>query len=196
MIDYQQVFENNRKWATEKMAADSVFFEKLTKDQQPGFLFIGCSDSRVPAEEITGAQPGELFVHRNVANMVDPTDPSALSVVQFAVEELRVKHIVVCGHYMCGGVQAAMENKVDGPLDSWLRPIRVMAGDHRDELESIVNLDGRFRRLVELNVETQCRNILALPVVREAIGKSNSPTIHAWVYDMHTGALHDLDFRY
>lgn len=196
MINYQQVFENNRRWAREKKAADSAFFEKLAKDQQPGFLFIGCSDSRVPPEVITGAGLGEMLVHRNVANLVDPSDPNAMSVIHFAVESLKVAHIVVCGHYNCVGINTAMENGPDDAVRSWLRPVRVMAGDHRDELENIADLDGRFRRLVELNVETQCRNILALPVVREGIAKSNFPSIHAWVYDMNTGGLNDLDFRY
>lgn len=196
MINYQQVFENNRRWAREKRGSDSGFFEKLAKDQQPGFLFIGCSDSRVPPEEITGAGLGEMLVHRNVANLVDPSDPNAMSVIHFAVESLKVPHIVVCGHYSCVGINTAMDNGPDDPLRSWLRPVRVMAGDHRDELENISDLDGRFRRLVELNVETQCRNILALPVVREAIAKNNLPSIHAWVYDMSTGGLNDLEFPY
>ncbi len=195
-LAYKQVFENNRRWMAEKSASDSNFFVKLSGEQQPDYLYIGCSDSRVPAEIFMGAQPGEVFVHRNVANLVDPSDRNAMGVIQFAVTQLKVEHIVVCGHYMCGGIQAAMEQKIDEPLDSWLRQIRGVAGKHRDELEGIDDLERRYRRLVELNVEVQCTNVLGLQVVQEAIGKNDSPTIHGWVYEMHTGRLIDLDFQY
>ena len=195
-LTIKQVFENNRKWVAEKSDSDSDFFAKLSREQRPDYLYIGCSDSRVPAEIFMGAQPGEVFVHRNVANQVDPSDRNAMSVIQFAVKQLQVEHIVVCGHYMCGGIQAAMEKGIDEPLDSWFRQIRGVAGKHRDELEGIDDLDRRYRRLVELNVEAQCTNVLGLQVVQEAIGKYGSPTIHGWVYDMHTGGLIDLDFQY
>lgn len=194
-LTYKQVFENNRRWVAEMSASDSGFFAKLSGEQRPDYLYIGCSDSRVPAEIFMGAQPGEVFVHRNVANQVDPSDRNAMSVIQFAVKQLRVEHIVVCGHYMCGGIQAAMEKRIDEPLDSWFRQIRGVAGKHRNELEGIDDLDRRYRRLVELNVEAQCANVLGLQVVQEAIGKYGSPTIHGWVYDMHTGGLIDLDFQ-
>jgi carbonic anhydrase len=196
MLDYSQIFENNRRWAADRKASDQDFFSKLSGDQFPGYLYIGCSDSRVPPEEITGAQMGEMLVHRNVGNQVDPSDPNTVSAIQFAVEDLGVKHIVVCGHTKCGGIIAAMENKTDGMLARWVSPIRKLAVEHRDKLDHITDMDERFRRLVELNVETQCRNILALQVVQMAIAKSNSPTIHAWVYDLHTGDLKDLEFRY
>ncbi len=194
MDNYQQIFENNRKWATEKKASDHAFFEKLSKEQQPGFLYIGCSDSRVPAEEITGARLGEMLVHRNVANLVDPSDSNAMSVIHFAVTELQVRHIIVCGHYMCGGIKAAMENELDAPLGTWLQPIRVLASKHRNELEAIDNLDGRFHRLVELNVLAQCETVVNLPLIQELVRGTGIPQVHAWVFNMHTGELIDLNF--
>jgi len=195
MSNYQQIFKNNRKWATEKKATDSEFFAKLSKDQQPEFLYIGCSDSRVPAEEITGAQPGDMLVHRNVANLVDPSDTNAMSVIHFAVTELQVRHIVVCGHYLCGGIKAAMERELDAPLGTWLQQIRVLASKHRKELEAIDNLDGRFRRLVELNVLAQCDTIVNLSLIQELIRKKGFPKVHGWVFNMHTGELVDLNFQ-
>jgi carbonic anhydrase len=195
MNNYQQIFENNRKWVTEKKASDNAFFEKLSKDQQPGFLYIGCSDSRVPAEEITGARPGEMLVHRNVANQVDPSDSNAMSVIHFAVTELHVSHIVVCGHYMCGGIKAAMEGELGAPLGTWLQPIRVLASKHRNELEAIDNLDGRFRRLVEINVQAQCETVVNLPVTQELFWGTGFPQVHGWVFNMHTGELIDLNFQ-
>jgi len=195
-LKYKQVFENNRLWAAEKKASDSEFFSKLEGEQQPDYLYIGCSDSRVPAEIFMGAQPGEVFVHRNIANQVALSDRNALSVIHFAVDQLRVKHIVVCGHYMCGGVKAAMERKQDSPLDPWFDQVREVAELNRPELERMNDVEERFRRLVELNVEAQCRNVLKREVVKEAIRKYGSPTLHGWVFDIHSGGLTDLDFRY
>lgn len=179
----------------EKKATDNAFFEKLSKEQQPGFLYIGCSDSRVPAEEITGARLGEMLVHRNVANLVNPSDSNAMSVIHFAVTELQVRHIIVCGHYMCGGIKAAMENELDAPLGTWLQPIRVLASKHRNELEGIGDLDGRFRRLVELNVLAQCETVVSLPLIQELSKGSGFPQVHGWVFNMHTGELIDLNFN-
>jgi len=195
-LNYKQVFENNRLWVAEKEASNRDFFTKLSRQQQPDYLYIGCSDSRVPAEMFMGAEPGEVFVHRNIANQVSLSDRNATSVIQFAVDQLRVKHIAVCGHYLCGGVQAAMERRQDSPLDIWLEQVRNVAELNRQELEGLDNLEERFRRLVELNVEAQCRNVLKLDVVQEAIRKNGSPTLHAWVFDIHSGELTDLDFQY
>jgi carbonic anhydrase len=195
-LTYEQVFENNRRWVTEKRASDSEFFAKLAEEQRPDYLYIGCSDSRVPAEIFMGAQPGEVFVHRNIANQVALSDRNAVSVIHFAVDQLQVKHIVVCGHYMCGGVQAAMDRGQDSPMDPWFDQVREVAEVNRLELERLNDLGERFRRLVELNVETQCRNILKLEVVQEAIRKNETPTLHGWVFDIHSGGLIDLDFQY
>ena len=195
-LSYEEVFENNRQWAAEQKSSDREYFVKLARDQDPDYLYIGCSDSRVPAEIFMGAQPGDVFVHRNIANQVSLTDRNALSVIHFAVDQLGVKHIVVCGHYMCGGIQAAMEQKQDGPLTPWLNQIRDVAKQNRSELEQMHGTAERYRRLVELNVEAQCRNILKLGVVQEAIRKTGSPSLHGWVLDLSTGKLIDLDFQY
>lgn len=195
-LSYQEVFENNRKWAAGKKASDSEFFARLAGEQHPDFLFIGCSDSRVSAELLMGAQPGEVFVHRNIANQVSLSDPSALSVIHFAVDQLQVKHIVVCGHYMCGGVQLAMKPGGNGPLDSWLKFIREVAMKNRRELEEINDVDVRLLRLVELNVEAQCSNVLKLDVVKESIRNQGKPAVHGWVYDVRSGELRDLNFLY
>ena len=195
-LTYNQVFKNNRRWAAEKKASDREFFSKLAGEQRPDYLYIGCSDSRVPAEIFMGAQPGEVFVHRNIANQVALSDRNAVSVIHFAVDQLQVKHIVVCGHFMCGGVQAAMDRGQDSPMDPWFDQVREVAELNRLELERLNDVGERFRRLVELNVETQCRNILKLNVVQEAIRKNETPTLHGWVFDIHSGGLIDLDFQY
>lgn len=195
-LTYEQVFENNRTWMSEKRATDSEFFTKLAAEHDPDFLYIGCSDSRVPAEMFMGAEPGEVFVHRNIANQVSLSDRNAMSVIHFAVDQLHVKHIVVCGHYMCGGVQAAMERPQGSPLDSWFDQVREVARAHRQELESLNDVGERYQRLVELNVEEQCRNVLKLGVVQEAIRKNRMPTLHGWVLDIHSGELKDLNFQY
>jgi len=195
-LSYKQVFENNRLWVADKKASDRDFFTRLSKEQQPDYLYIGCSDSRVPAEIFMGAEPGEVFVHRNIANQVALSDQNALSVIHFAVDQLKVKHTIVCGHYMCGGVQAAMERRQESPLDPWFDKVRMVAEQNRAELERLNDVDERFRRLVELNVEAQCRNVLKLDVVQEAIRKNGSPSLHAWVFDIHSGELTDLDFQY
>lgn len=195
-LSYKEVFENNRLWVAEKRASDNEFFSKLTKDQHPDYLYIGCSDSRVTAELFMGAQPGEVFVHRNIANQVSLSDGNVLSVIHYAVEQLRVKHIVVCGHYMCGGIQAAMKPGQLGVLDPWLKQVREVAETNRQELERLKNVEDRFHRLVELNVEAQCRNVLKFGIVQESIRKHGRPSLHGWVYDIRSGELRDLDFQY
>lgn len=195
-LNYQQVFENNRKWVEEIKGSEKDFFVKLSREQRPDYLYIGCSDSRVPAEIFMGAEPGQVFVHRNIANQVDLSDRNVTSVIHFAVDQLKVKHIVVCGHTMCGGVEAAMKGSKDGPLDPWFDLIRDVAKMNRRELESLNDVEERYHRLVELNVEAQCRNVLKLEVVRESILHSGMPTVHGWILDIRTGVLKDLEFQY
>jgi carbonic anhydrase len=189
---YNKIFENNRKWLAEKKASQPDFFEHLSRGQSPEILYIGCSDSRVTAEELTGTQPGQMFVHRNIANLVPNNDINSLSVVVYAVEHLNVKHIVVCGHYYCGGVKAAMQNKDLGVLNPWLRNIRDVYRLHKNELNHIQDEEERYKRLVELNVQEQCINVIKMAVVQKAYIKNNYPLIHGWVFDISTGRLIDL----
>ncbi len=195
MALYDEIFENNRKWLSEKKASQTDFFEHLSKGQSPEILYIGCSDSRVTAEELTGTQPGQMFVHRNIANLVPNNDNSSQSVVTYAVEYLKVKHIVVCGHYYCGGVKAAMESKDLGVLNAWLRNIRDVYRLHKEELNAIEDADQRYNRLVEINVEEQCINVLKMAVVQKSYLKNQYPQIHGWVFDVSTGRLIDLNFN-
>ncbi|MBN8783466.1 MAG: carbonic anhydrase [Terrimonas ferruginea] len=196
MATYEQLFENNRKWVEEKKAGDASFFDKLARDQQPDYLYIGCSDSRVPANEIMGLEPGEVFVHRNVANLVNATDLNVMSVINYAVVHLKVKHIIVCGHYNCGGVRAAMIPKDMGILNPWLRNIRDVYRLHKDELNAITNEDKRYERLVELNVQEQCINVTKLASVQQSYVKNKFPVVHGWVFDLHTGILKDLNLDF
>ncbi len=195
MKTYNEFFEYNKRWAAARKAADPEFFSKLAEGQFPGFLYIGCSDSRVPAEEVTGARPGDLFVHRNIANVVHPSDPSAMAVIEFSVIQLQVRHIVICGHYQCGGVKASMESRVGGALDPWLDQIREVSAQYRAELDAISDEEQQYNRLVELNVEAQCRNVVRMEVVRNAFQKTGHPRVHGWVFDIHTGELIDLKIR-
>ncbi len=196
MTDYEKIFENNKRWAADKKAVDSHFFEKLARDQNPDFLYIGCSDSRVTAEEMMGAEPGEVFVHRNIANMVQNTDLNVMSVINFAVQQLKVKHIVVCGHYRCGGVKAAMEPKDHGILNPWLRSIRDVYRLHRNELNTITSEQRKYDRLVELNVEEQCINIIKTAVVQKTFLQHGHPVVHGWVFDLTSGELIDLEIDF
>lgn len=195
-MNYNEIFEYNKKWVAERTASDADFFENLAKAQHPDFLYIGCSDSRVPANEITGLDLGEMFVHRNIANVVTNADMSVLSVLQFSVEVLKVKHIVVCGHYGCGGVNAAMGNKSLGLMDNWLREIRDVYRIHSDELNSINNENEKFDRLVELNVIEQCINVIKTNTLQKHYKEYGFPTVHGWVYDMKNGLLKDLNFDF
>lgn len=196
MATYEEIFENNRKWVTAMTANDANFFEKLAKDQTPEYLYIGCSDSRVPANEIMGLEPGEVFVHRNVANLVHSIDLNIMSVINYAVKYLNVKHIIVCGHYNCGGVKAAMEPRDMGILNPWLRSIRDVYRLHEKELDSITDLQQRYNRLVELNVREQATNIIKTAVVQKAYLNTGYPVVHGWVFDLHTGKLIDLDIKF
>ena len=184
---------SNRAWAESHRRAEPDYFARLTAIQQPDYLWIGCADSRVPANEIVGRQPGELFVHRNVANIIHPYDPNCLAVVQYAVDTLKVKHIIVCGHYGCGGVLAALGPPVNQPLESWLAPLRVVGAMHVDELAALDDDAARWRRLCELNVTSQVRALSATPTVVAAWARRQPLTIHGWIYDLHDGLLQDLE---
>jgi carbonic anhydrase len=194
-MTFKRIFENNEKWVAEKLALDPEYFEHLSKGQNPDFLYIGCSDSRVTAEDLMGVNPGEVFVHRNVANLVISTDNNLNAVVQYAVEFLKVKHIIVCGHYDCGGVRAALHPSDMGQLNSWLQTLRDVYRIHRSELDIIEDSQKRFDRLVELNVIEQCINISKIDHVQRAWYKTRYPTVHGWVFDVRTGKLIDLSLN-
>jgi carbonic anhydrase len=192
MISYDQIFENNRRWVKDKKASDAEFFQKLAIDQNPDYLYIGCSDSRVTAEEMMGAAPGEVFVHRNIGNLVVSIDVNVMSVINYAVKVLKVKHVIVCGHYHCGGVRAAMTAQDMGILNPWLRNIRDVYRLHKDELNGIREEAARYDRLVELNVKEQCINVIKTAAVQQQFGETGYPVVHGWVMDIHSGQLIDL----
>ncbi len=196
MTLYQQVFANNQKWIRENEASNKDFFYNLSKGQQPEFLYIGCSDSRVTPEQMAGVGPGDFFVHRNVANIVSNIDLNILSVIEYAVAYLRVKHIVVCGHYMCGGVKAAMSPADMGIMNPWLKHVRDVYRTHQQELEAIEDEKKQYDRLVELNVQEQAINVMNLSVVQKAVAERGGPEVHGWVFDIRTGKLIDLDINF
>ncbi len=190
-MDLKTVFDNNNEWIQNKLEVDSNYFKELGDGQNPELLYIGCSDSRVTAEELMGAAPGEVFVHRNIANMVISIDLNVMSVINYAVDHLKVKHVIVCGHYACGGVKAAMQSADLGILNPWLRNIRDVYRIHRNELNAIENEDKRYDRLVELNVQEQCVNLIKTAAVQKAY-RERGLKVHGWVFDVHTGKLIDL----
>lgn len=192
MDRYDEIFENNKKWVASKQSNDPDYFIRLASGQSPEFLYIGCSDSRVPANEIMGLEPGEVFVHRNVANLVINTDLNVHSVIEYAVEHLRVKHIIVCGHYGCGGVAAAMAPRDLGILNPWLREIRDVFRTHSEELYAIEDEAERGKRLVELNVQEQCIRVIKTASVQRRYLEAGYPEVHGWVYDLRDGLLKDL----
>ena len=196
MNSYDQLFENNRRWVESVIAKDPSFFGRLAQFQAPEFLYIGCSDSRVPANEIMGLNPGEVFVHRNVANIVASIDLNVMSVINYAVNQLKVKHIIVCGHYNCGGVRAAMLPKDMGILNPWLRNIRDVYRLHYNELDAIQNEQERYNRLVELNVQEQCINVIKTAAVQKSYTKNGYPIVHGWVFDLETGYIKDLEIDF
>lgn len=189
----EKIFENNKKWVAQKLSEDKDYFNKLAMGQKPRYLYIGCSDSRIPINEVTGTGPGEIFVHRNIANMVVHTDMNLLSVLQYAVEVLKVKDIIVCGHYGCGGVAAAASNKQFGMIDNWLRNIKDVIRLHEDELMSIEDEDQRHRRLVELNITEQVLNLSKTSIIQNAMKTENPPRLFGLVYDLKEGLLRDLN---
>ena len=193
---YEKIFENNKKWVESKLAENKDFFKILSETQTPDFLYIGCSDSRVSAEELMGMKPGEVFVTRNIANVVNTLDMSSTAVIQYAVEHLKVKHIIVCGHYGCGGVKAAMTPQDLGLLNPWLRTIRDVYRLHQVELDAIADENKRYDRLVELNVQEQCINVIKMAVVQEQYLVDEYPVVHGWVFDMRTGKIVDLEIDF
>jgi carbonic anhydrase len=193
MADIAHLIENNRKWARATAERDPDFFPTLARQQAPEYLWIGCSDSRVPANEVVNLLPGELFVHRNVANVVVHTDLNCLSVMQFAVEVLKVKHILVVGHYGCGGVQAALEDRRLGLIDNWLRHVQDVVHKHRDELDAIADPAERVSRLCELNVAEQVANVCQTTIVQSAWDRGQELTVHGWIYGLKDGLVRDLE---
>ena len=194
-MNVKQIFENNRNWIAKKLQSDDHYFEKLAKKQKPEFLYIGCSDSRVSTEELMGLQPGQVFVHRNIANMVPNTDLNSMSVINYSVTILKVNHIVVCGHYDCSGVRAAMQQADLGVLNPWLRNIRDVYRIHRKELNAITNEGEKYKRLVELNVQEQCINVIKTAEVQRA-NRQRNLKVYGWVFDIHTGKLIDLNIDF
>jgi len=193
---YKKLIDNNRKWVKQKLSEDAEFFNKLAAGQQPPVLWIGCADSRVPANEIIGAEPGEVFVHRNIANMVVPTDMNMLSVLDYAVNVLKVSHVIVCGHYGCGGVKAAMTNNSYGIIDNWIRHIKDVYRFHQDELELMQDEDAKFDRFVELNVREQVHDLAKTSIVQRAWGRKQELHLHGWVYGVGSGIIKDLEVNF
>jgi carbonic anhydrase len=197
MTPYEKLFENNQKWIESKTGTDMDFFSQLANDQNPDYLYIGCSDSRVTAEEIMGLGPGEVFVHRNVGNLVNSVDLNVMSVINYAIVHLKVKHVIVCGHYNCGGVKAALMPKDMGILNPWLRSIRDIYRLHKLELNALTDERKRYDRLVELNVIEQCINIIKTAALQLSYVANGYPEVHGWVFDIKNGRIVDLniDFR-
>jgi carbonic anhydrase len=191
-----KLIENNEKWVKEKLSIRDDYFTHLVDIQSPKYLWIGCSDSRVPANEIVGLEPGEMFVHRNIANVVVQTDMNILSVLEYAVAILKVEHIIIVGHYGCGGVKAAMEQNSYGLLDNWLRQIKLVYSHHENELDNIADENTKFRRMCELNVQEQVLNTCQTSVVQQAWKSKQELTVHGWIYDIADGIIHDLQRSY
>jgi len=193
--EYERLLEGNKIFVNEKLKENPDYFKDLAKGQSPEYLWIGCSDSRVPANEVTNTSPGEMFVHRNIANLVINTDINLLSVLHYSVKYLKVKHIIVCGHYQCGGVIAAMSNKKFGLIDNWLSHIKDVYRNHAQELNAITDEKQRGKRLVELNVIDQVINLSKVSVIQEAWKEGTYPIVHGWVFDMESGNIKDLDVK-
>jgi carbonic anhydrase len=191
----EKIFKSNKEWVNTKLSLDKDYFNNLSKGQDPEILYIGCSDSRVTAEDLMGVMPGEAFVHRNIANVVPNTDLSAMSVINYSVVHLNVKHIVVCGHYYCGGVKAAMDSSDLGILNPWLRNIRDVYRIHQVELDALADEEAKYKRLVELNVQEQCINVIKTAEVQKAY-KDRGISVHGWVFDINSGELIDLKINF
>lgn len=197
MKAYQRLLENNKKWASEVVKSDPEYFTRLEHIQTPEYLWIGCSDSRVPADKITGTQPGEIFVHRNIANMVVHTDLNLLAVLDYAVNHLKVKHIIVCGHYGCGGVKAAMGNHNLGIINKWIRNIKDVYRIHRNEIDGLQEEKDRLNKLIDLNVREQVINLAKTSIIQKSWKNEQRPFLHGWVYDLHDGFINpvfEMDF--
>ncbi|MCC6383683.1 MAG: carbonic anhydrase [Bacteroidia bacterium] len=193
-MDLKRIFENNEKWVQQKLDLDKNYFKRLSEGQSPEFLYIGCSDSRATAEELMGLTPGEVFVHRNIANQVISIDNNVNAVIQFAIDILKVKHIVVCGHYECGGIKAVLQRNDLGELNSWLSSLRDVYRFHQKELEAITQQERKYDRLVEINVLEQCLNLTKIDHVQHSWSTTGLPRIHGWVFNVRTGKLEDLNF--
>ncbi|MDP5097041.1 MAG: carbonate dehydratase, partial [Flavobacterium sp.] len=193
---YKKIVENNKKWVEEKLAISPEYFNNLAEGQQPPLLWIGCSDSRVPANEIIGAEPGEVFVHRNIANMVVHSDMNMLSVLDYAVNALKVKHVIVCGHYGCGGVKAAMGNSSIGIIDNWIRHIKDVYRFHQKYLDSIIDENERFNKFVEINVKEQVMDLAKTSIVQNAWKNGQELSLHGWVYGLNSGYVTDLGVNF
>jgi len=189
---YKKLLLGNKSWSKEKTDLDNAYFLNLAKSQQPDFLWIGCSDSRVPIETITGARPGEIFVHRNIANLICPDDINVLSVIEYAVHILKVRHVVVCGHYGCGGARAALDDQSLGLLDDWIGRIKCTHESHREEVDKFPNTEDRINSLVEFNVRAQVENLVATKSIQRAWEEYNAPSIHGWVFNLKTGLIEEL----
>ncbi|MEO0038934.1 MAG: Carbonic anhydrase 2 [Bacteroidota bacterium] len=193
---YKKILDNNKQWVESQLAIDPDYFQDLSKGQTPPLLWIGCSDSRVPANEIIGAKPGEVFVHRNIANMVVHSDMNMLSVLDYAVNVLKVKHVIVCGHYGCGGIKAAMQNDSIGIIDNWIRHIKDVYRFHKTELDAVQNEDERFNKFVEVNVREQVFDLAKTSIVQSAWKKGQKLTLHGWVYGLNSGYVTDLNVNF
>lgn len=192
METYYKLLKNNEEWSSSQVKEDPEYFKRLSSIQKPEILWIGCSDSRVPADRITGTEPGEIFVHRNISNMVIPTDLNLLSVLQFAVEVLHIKHIIVCGHQNCGGIAAAMQTESHGLMDQWIWNIKNVYRMHRDEIEALPTTDERKARLTILNVQEQVMNLSKTSIIQRAWKEQQLPHLHGWVYDVRDGVIHPV----
>ncbi|MFI3304916.1 MAG: carbonic anhydrase [Rikenellaceae bacterium] len=192
---YNQILANNQRWVDEMVAENPNYFNELAAKQSPDYLYIGCSDSRVSVEKLMGLKPGQLFVHRNIGNIVVNTDSNINAVIQYAIEHLHVKHIIVCGHYNCGGVKAAMHPTDMGQLNGWLQVIRDVYHSHREELDQIESIDDRYDRLVELNVREQCLNVMKIDHLQRSWVTRQTPEVHGWIFDIRTGLLKDLNLN-
>lgn len=192
MTQYQKLLLENKAWAAEKLEKDPEYFSRLAHIQTPEFLWIGCSDSRVPANEITNTQPGEIFVHRNIANMVVHTDLNMISVLEYAVNVLKVKHVIVCGHYGCGGVKASLTRNSLGIINKWLRNIKDVYRFHQDEIDQLPSIDHKVNRMVELNVQEQVLNLAKTSIIQKAWKEHQAPHLHGWVYDLHDGIINPI----
>lgn len=193
-MNSEKMFAYNRQWTSHKLKKDGVYFQNLSQTHSPKILYIGCSDSRVMVEKFIGAEPGEVFVHRNIANIVSPTDNSVVSVIQYAVVHLKISHIIVCGHFQCGGVIASMQKQEPEVLDAWIDNIRCVYRLHQQTLDALSD-EERHKKLVELNVQEQCRNLMTMPIVQDAYLQRNI-TIHGWIFNMASGLLHDCNIDY
>ncbi|GAA6615806.1 carbonic anhydrase [Scytonema sp. NUACC26] len=187
-----ELLKNNQAWVAEKLALNSTYFEELAKGQKPPYLYIGCSDSRLPLTNFTRTEPGELFVHRNIANQVSLTDINFLAVLEYAINHLEVEHIIVCGHYGCGGIKAALEGRTTGIIDNWVNPIRELYLQHQDEIDVLPTTEERLNRLAEINVMAQVKNLYQTSIVRKALHEQKAPLVHGWVLDIRSGLIKDL----